>query len=54
MIARYDSPFFQEDFAAWLETLPQEQWEIICEPLLAIVSLYLADRQQEQSEHQLS
>jgi hypothetical protein len=38
------SPFFTDDFASWLENLPQERWEAIAPQLLAITALYMADR----------
>jgi hypothetical protein len=47
---KHNSPFFTEDFADWLENLPQERWAAISEPLMLITSLYVADRLKEDEQ----
>jgi len=45
---KHNSPFFTEDFADWLENLPQERWAAISKPLMLITSFYVADRLKEE------
>jgi hypothetical protein len=47
---KHNSPFFTEDFADWLENLPQERWAAISEPLMLITSFYVADRLNEDEQ----